>query len=476
MAYAQTVGLNAQSTPFAIPGPVGHGVSGHVPPSGPGWHEIQELSSRLEAVEAENRWLRDAVSPERARPLSTVTQTEYQESCGDIGGACDEQAACTDCNWLDRVGSVCKDGISWNNGKIRLVPYGYVAADMIASEKTYAILGGPLFLLPAVPPDVPDSRFTFSAQQTTLGCTITGPDLSTFQSSANVAFNFFGDRPVQNNPGVFFMIGYVQLRNDRWRLWAGQDPDALGRQNTNSPSWTTHKQSGNFGQIRPGFRAERFFHLSDNLTTSIYAGLTQQVVLDFIANPTVAGTDNGWPNIELRWEVGLGPDCGGQRPLMFAVGGLVGETRAVDFSGQPVPNVSTTWAVVPELRSKLGRWGFQGEAFVGDALGTYNAGIGQSLNLITDEPIYSVGGFGEVFYELTPSFTVGVGYGVDDPRDADLAPNQRSRNETYWANAIWRLSEQWETRFEVAHLETDWMAPSVSNDAMQYLLSVRFNF
>ena len=132
--------------------------------------------------------------------------------------------------------------------------------------------------------------------------------------------------------------------------------------------------------------------------------------------------------------------------------------------------------MIPEIRLQFGCFGFQGEAFVGDALGPYNAGLGQSLNLVTDEPIYTAGGFGEVFCEITPTLTVAVGYGIDNPRDADLAPTQRSRNETYWTNAIWQWSEQWETRCEVARLKTDYIAPAVSSKAMQYLVSVRYNF
>jgi hypothetical protein len=352
---------------------------------------------------------------------------------------------------------------------------------MIASDKAYTLLGAPLFLLPAVPPGIPDSRFTVSGQQTTLGFNVTGPELGVFQSGATIAFNFFGDKPVQNNPGVFFLMGYVELKNEDWRFWAGQDPDSLGRQNSNSPGWTAHRQSGNFGQIRPGFRAERFITINDHAQTSIYIGLTQQVVLDLIADPLTAGSDNGWPNVEMRWEVDLGPESQGQRPITLAVGGLVGETRAVDFIGRdfigiPEANVSTTWAVVPEVRIQLGCVGIQGEAFFGDALGTYNAGIGQSLNPMTGEAIYTRGGFGELFCDITDAVTLAVGYGVDNPRDADLAADQRSRNEAYWANAIWRWSEQWETRFEVSRQKTDYIAPSQNSKATLYHLLARFNF
>ena len=138
--------------------------------------------------------------------------------------------------------------------------------------------------------------------------------------------------------------------------------------------------------------------------------------------------------------------------------------------------MSSTWAVIPEVHVQFDRWGFQGELFAGDAIGTYNAGIGQSLNPVTGEGIYTAGGFGELYYNLNPFLKLSVGYGIDDPRNSDLAPNQRSRNETYWTNAVWRLTEQWEARFEIARQQTNYVAPSRNNRAMEYLMSLRYNF
>jgi hypothetical protein len=306
-------------------------------PPNPGWSEFRDLSDRLNRVEAENRWLRNEVFRSQEESSSVVKPAAYCDSRGPVDCGCDTKLG-GDHNKL--VQGACpggEGGLCWNLGPVRVTPFGSVTAEMIGSQNAYALLGAPLFLLPAVPAGVGDSRFTVSGQQTTLGFNISAPDCGGFQSGANIAFNFFGDRPVQNNPGLFFLVGYVELKNEYWRFWAGQDPDSLGRQNSNSPSWTAHRQSGNFGQIRPGFRAERFLFMGDSGQTSIYVGLTQQVVLDLIAN-------------------------------------------------------------------------------------------------------------------------------------------QRSRNEAYWANAIWKMSEQWETRFEVSRQKTDYIAPSVSSRAMLYHFLVRYNF
>lgn len=365
--------------------------------------------------------------------------------------------------------------------KFEVTPFGAVYGEMLASENTVSLRGAPLFLAPGPAPGIDDSRYTVSGQQSLVGLSVSGPEAGAFQSGATVMANFFGEKPIANNPGLFFVLAWAELRNDQWRFWVGQDADGVGRQNTNSPSWTSHKMQGNFGQLRPGFRLERYLRSSDLVGSSIYFGLTQQAVNDFIAVPGVAGIDNGWPNVEVRWEAALGPDNAGRRPLLFALGGLVGETRAVDDLAASGANVSTTWAVVPELRIEGERFGFQGEAFVGQAMGTYNGAIGQSLNPEDGEAIYSAGGFGEVFWKVSPCLTASIGYGIDDPRDRDLGMvnamvGQRSRNNSLWLNFIWKISDEWESRFEVSHLETDYVAPSNSSDSMIYHFLVRFAY
>ncbi len=458
---------------------------------------IDALARQLEATQAELKQTKAELQTLRPHDVGHVSWDGADgrlgaPGCGpglnyDVGLCGSECDTCTDCGQetcqgLSHLCARCKEQLSWTKGPFRIVPYGAIISEGISSGRTIALRGSPLYLAPGPAPGIDDSRFTVSGQQSIVGANITGPDFGSFQSGANVAVNFFGEQPVQNNPGLFFLFAYAELKNDNWRFWVGQAPDAIGRQNTNSPAWSSHKMSGNFGQLRPGFRVERFFSHSQMLGTSLYFGLTQQAVNDFIAVPGVSGIDNGWPNVELRWEMTLGQQAeSGQRPILFALGGLIGETRAVDDFAIADINVSTSWAVIPELRIEMDRWGFQGEGFVGQAMGTYNGAIGQSLNPVNGEAIYGVGAFGELFWKINSCFTASIGYGIDDPLDRDLGVvggilGQRTRNEKYWANYIWRHSEQWETRFEVSHLETGYLGTTRNSQSMIYHFLAKYTF
>jgi hypothetical protein len=161
-----------------------------------------------------------------------------------------------------------------------------------------------------------------------------------------------------------------------------------------------------------------------------------------------AQAPNGWPNVEGRVGLGLGPAAGGSRPIELGISGVIGETRAFGLLGE---GVYTTWGISTDAQFRAERWGVWGEFFVGQALGTYNLGIGQSLDPTGFRPISSIGGWADVWYKLTSAVTLHVGYGIDDPRnsdvgqflDDDLNPvaGQRSLNQVAWANLLWDVSE-----------------------------------
>ena len=81
--------------------------------AGPGWRDVHELSSRLEAVEAENRWLRDEVSRSTARELGPVYQASYCEDFDNAGCGCADDASFVQS--CPPAG-----GPSWNLGPVRV--------------------------------------------------------------------------------------------------------------------------------------------------------------------------------------------------------------------------------------------------------------------------------------------------------------------------------------------------------------------
>src|SRR5262249_30049003 len=120
--------------------------------------------------------------------------------------------------------------------------------------------------------------------------------------------------------------------------------------------------------------------------------------------------------------------------------------------------------------------GVQGELFVGQALGSYTAGILQNVNAVTFKGIQTSGGWIEFYYYLCPEkLHVHVGYGIDDPLNRDLAPGQPLRNETYFANLIWDVTKHLRLGCEVTYRRTEYTALP-NNDGMGGQTQVQLRF
>ncbi len=332
-------------------------------------------------------------------------------------------------------------------------------------------------------------QFTIHGQTTALGFNFSGPCVGSFQLGGMILFNFLGDRPALNQATPFFLRGYGELKNDYWRFTFGQQGDLFNPLNPMTVNFGGNKQAGNGGSFRGSFRAERFIRPSDIVQWTLQTAIGQQVVTDFVVDPRIVGNDNGWPNVEGRVALGLGQTTASGRPFEVGVSGVIGETSTFGIGDVLLGTqgaVYTTWGVSADLQFRTERWGINGELAAGQALGTYNLAIGQSLDPLGLGAIRTVGGWGDIWYKLTPCLTTHVGYGIDDPNnedvgqflDADLNPaaGQRSRNEVVWANLIWDVNKSFDVAFEISHRETDYIAPSVSNSGMIYHFRSRIRF
>src|SRR5262249_10105845 len=107
--------------------------------------------------------------------------------------------------------------------------------------------------------------------------------------------------------------------------------------------------SGNAGAYRGQARIERFLHPSENAQVTLTADLSEPVPT--ILTPNLELTeDNGWPNVEARVALALGPLVGegplATRPFEWGVSGLVGQIRTTEvwvpaFAGRSLRDVAS---------------------------------------------------------------------------------------------------------------------------------------
>ncbi|QDT68661.1 hypothetical protein MalM25_15850 [Planctomycetes bacterium MalM25] len=383
---------------------------------------------------------------------------------------------------------VCHEKMAWNkNGGIRIVPTITIRGEAIQSDRVR--LGSPIILgLAPSTPGVNEDEITLHAKTSTLTLDATGPRIGSFATSGGIAASLLNQLPLRNLSGFFVLRAYVDLTNDDWRFRFGRDNDLFSPINPSTVNMLQQKGAGNLGWFRGQFRADRFISVSEQQKWTLSTALSQPDVSDFLNNPAIRGSDNGWPNVETRIGLELGTPRDGQSPLEVGVSGVIGQLRAVDPGGVfdggagpvivfPAEEISEIWGVNVDAQLHGERLGARGEIWVGEGAGTYFMAALQSLNPDTGSPIGARGGWGEIYYKLASNHTLHLGYGIDDPRDADVGflnstnpndPGQNTRNQVGWVTWWCQATEHLRLGLEISHRRTEYLDASFNSDGMVY--------
>jgi hypothetical protein len=342
--------------------------------------------------------------------------------------------------------------------------------------------GLPLFLLPDSPTGLDTNTFDLHARQSSIGALVSGPNVGDFRSGATMLTFLQNDNLTADDYGLLVYYAYGELQNDRWRFAAGLQQDIFNPVSPSVVYLTKLYASGNSGSYRGQLRAERFFQEGDFFGTTLQFGLSEPLSSLVTAPDGRIEEDNGWPNVEGRVELGLGERKDGVRPLEMGFSGVGGQFRTTrtllaDPSTLPPRAVIDTWGLGADVEWRLSEiWGTRAEFFHGQGLGEYNGGIGQSFNPTDFREIRATGGYGEVYCYLTSELHTHFGYGVDDPRDSDLAVTQARRNETFFVNTVWDVNRSFQVSFQVDYRETFYteFQPGAFRDSDAVVFATRF--
>ena len=464
---------------------------------------VEDLARRLEVTERrlldtesqlqtlrQNQPSTDSSGPMTHLPSSESDHRQvafsFLEDC-DLAMACD--GYCGDCGQsvcqgVPHICSCCSEKLSWNKaGGWRITPFGKLEAETVFATDTAVSENYIVFAAPRGATET--ERFDINGQSSQVGLNIAGPRLGAFEVGGLVLFDFHGNRPSRNEPGVYFIRAYAELVNDNWRIAFGQMGDTIGGWNAETVNWPGIGGLGFLGANQRGtFRIDRYLNPSEHVQWTITGALTQPVVTDLAGFQDALGQDNGIPNIETQIVLGLGDDDGGERPLQFSLSGMYNEffSGANNLPNLPptVTNTSRGYAVAGAMQWKGERMGYRGQVWHGAGLGTYMGGISQSLNPETGDTIRSTGGFGQLWFQVLPRVRMSVLAGIDDPRNGDLSTipgdNQRERNQLIGGNMFINITDYFHIGMDVWGVQTDYVDPGNDNDIVVVMSEATITF
>lgn len=365
---------------------------------------------------------------------------------------------------------------AWKKGDFAIVPYGCLWGNIVDStERTYP---GSYTLYALSANTGPESEFIVDARNTRVGTDVIGPRIPCLggaQSGGKVEVDFQQSLlSTENKASVLLRHAYAEVRNDDFRLLAGQTWDVINPLNPCMLMYSIGWDAGNIGYRRAQLRGERYFAISDTSLITTQLSANQNIFCD--STTSIRPENPQWPIVEGRvaWTIGeRKPEC---QPITVGVSGHIGEEE-FDVTGGPQDEHRRTWSGNIDIRVPITeRFGVQAELYVGDNLDAFFGGIGQGIDPVGRNTIRDQGGWFEFWYKWTPTLHSHFGYFIDDPNDNDMhVASARTYNQFYFGNLCYDVTKTIVVGAEVSSWRTLYLG-QLPGDAVRCEFVVKYGF
>jgi hypothetical protein len=292
----------------------------------------------------------------------------------------------------------------------------------------------------------PEGSFSSTLKQTQLALSINGPELSGWQTNGFVQVDFLGGAPGFQTGTVMglprLLYAFARLERDTTAVVIGQDNMILAPRDPTSlasPGFPLLFRSGNLYLRAPQVRVEQRFGDGFDVRAGVVTPLAGDFGATYVFAPAAgAGERSQTPAVQARFGHRRAGDAGARWDV--GVSGHFGRERRTS-------GTTREWAAAGDVSVDVGRIGFGGELYAGDAVGAFGGGLGQAIR--------SAGGFGEVRLRATERLAFNAGGGLDEVADRDRALVALGSNRTWFGNAIFSATPEIRTSLEYRHLETE---------------------
>lgn len=367
---------------------------------------------------------------------------------------------------------------------------GYFKADFIYDQTRVNSGDYALYILERTPLDAPDNDVTsITARETRFGVDFSWMEKD-IRTDAKLEFDFYGLgaapaslTSMENKPAPMLRHAYAKVTKGQWSLLAGQTSDIISPLVPKTANYTVLWDQGNIGYRRPQVRLSAWGDLSDNARVFVAAGLVRTLGGDLDGDRIDDGADAGLPTVQGRLAMSSKIRENGMMEL-----GVSGHYGTEDYSTGSRTKSVESWSGNVDLKvAPCERTEILVELFVGDNLGTYLGGVGQTVNPMLTE-IGSKGGWAELSFRARPCVLLNVGYGIDNPDEDDFLisadeHNVRSfigQNSNLFGSVMYDMTSTVTLMAELAWLKTTyqyrWMEPDGLGSEHKDYDEMRFQF
>jgi hypothetical protein len=328
----------------------------------------------------------------------------------------------------------------------------------------------------ALPEKVSRAQFFVSPSNTVVGFKMSGLSFGSAEITGAMDVNLRSPQPLVTPNSLLpqFYDVHMQLEFEHWKLIVGQYPDVMlpvVPDTTNS--YPAGYVPGALGYVSPQVRVDVRVPVGRRFQAIAQASINRPLQT-FQLTQDLAGRQAGIPDVQGRVAFAFGQsEHPWERPFEIGVSSHYGRRRVGVLS--TLDEVTfRTWSVAADLRLWLPtRTLIKGRIYQGRMLGDFAAGIFQSVNTTTLQSIRAKGLWLEVQQRLTDRWRATIGYGRDDPNDADLSPwsgkdlgdGSRSLNQEAFINLLWDVTKtigfggeasRWSTSYKDAPTTKIW--------------------
>ena len=340
--------------------------------------------------------------------------------------------------------------------------YGYFKLDGAYDQNLTSHGNFSMWVKPASTKD--DAQFNMTANETRFGLKAKGKGYGDTKVNGQIEFDLYGSvtgaTVAENKAMLMLRHAYFTVEHNQFKLLAGQSWDLFSPLNASTLNYPVLWGCGNVGYRRPQVSLFYTIPASKNTNVTMAGGIFRTIGSDL--SPTFAlatgetsegsddGTDAAIPSLQGRLDIQHKSASG--NTLRLGASGLWGQLKAETNLGNS--ETYESWGGNGFLQfSHASGFGFNGEVYTGSNLGSY---FGAILNSNTVDGVNSTGGFGTVWFNVSPKLKLTTGVGLDKVKDEDINNGSRSQNRCVFGNLRYSLVSYVTLGMEVASWETQY--------------------